>query len=410
MPTKEERNSVAEKIITCLPDIDDFVFGGYIRDRISDKNFKDIDVCTFSISQFIDKLKDAGFVIHSNKPGKYKTNLKHRKISVSFKGSDGWVRGIDIDAIELFDRRTAFASKVVSEEKFDADINLFYRKKDKATIFHFLYPKGSSEYEEAIANAKNCRFKALSTCEEWRKEKLSLYGYDQIIYAGTSEHTHVNASIPNLNVSETTLANKNQNCTTEKFNEENNMSNTSKNATSPMAWFAARAQEGAIQGMAASAVNLVRQGILTAMKKSGKDDFTIGVIAGFLESEMGFVLLSAAIGSAVHFMPVDTVQSNNKIQKVADKCMENATAKGIEQLTDLAMNFVMPALMSAVEGKASPFAQEDQKNVRVQLEDSPVNVEHSLPSHDVDLSDLDGQNNVRQFVRAAKSLDLKLVS
>ncbi|MCZ2224720.1 MAG: hypothetical protein LC122_13940 [Chitinophagales bacterium] len=129
-------------------------------------------------------------------------------------------------------------------------------------------------------------------------------------------------------------------------------------------WLRSRFEEGALQGMAASAVKFTQQGIVAAMKKSGKDNFTISVISDFLESEAGVMLISAGIGSAIHFMPMETLQKNDKVQKIADKCMENVAAKGVEQLSELAMNFILPALMEATNSKELELF-EAKNNIRV---------------------------------------------
>lgn len=141
-------------------------------------------------------------------------------------------------------------------------------------------------------------------------------------------------------------------------------------------WLRSRLEEGALQGMAASAVKFTQQGIVAAMKKSGKDNFTISVISDFLESEAGVMLISAGIGSAIHFMPMETLQKNDKVQKIADKCMENAAAKGVEQLSELAMNFILPALMEATNSKELELF-ESKNNIRVKAHNDEPEVDVS---------------------------------
>ena len=89
-------------------------------------------------------------------------------------------------------------------------------------------------------------------------------------------------------------------------------------------WVKGNLEEGLYQGVASSAVDNLSKALLKALEDTNVDPVTLAVFQKGLEDPMGKALLSLLVGSGVHFIPVETLQQNKHLQKVADKCVQNA--------------------------------------------------------------------------------------
>lgn len=120
-------------------------------------------------------------------------------------------------------------------------------------------------------------------------------------------------------------------------------------ADSNMDFFKDNLIEGAYSGVAVVAVENVKKGLLAAAKAAGADEVSLGMASMFLDSPAGKSLLSIAVGSGVRFIPADIVQQNPHLQKVAEKCIQNAGSEGAQYAFKLATSYIMPALLGAVK-------------------------------------------------------------
>lgn len=117
--------------------------------------------------------------------------------------------------------------------------------------------------------------------------------------------------------------------------EEKNHSKKSE----AMDWYKSRLLEGTYQGIAKEAVDKAIDLIVVASgNKEGVRDF--------LKSEIGFALVSGAVGSALHFIPFEQLQ-DAKVQKIADKCVENSVSSGVSKIIDTVVTFILPAVTEA---------------------------------------------------------------
>lgn len=150
--------------------------------------------------------------------------------------------------------------------------------------------------------------------------------------------------------------------------------------------FKNNAIEGAYQGAARVAIDTFIEGIILTMKKSGVDESSIMIATAFLKSDVGTAIVSGAIGASVPYVPVD-VMNNPVVEKIADKCVQNAVADSSELMANIAMKYVKPALEAAVSsfnkaaapaitGKLGIFETEVPK-VRVTKEASSEKVSSS---------------------------------
>lgn len=127
--------------------------------------------------------------------------------------------------------------------------------------------------------------------------------------------------------------------------EKNKMTNKSAGN-----WFAEQAKNGVYQGLARVSVENLAKAIIFGLKKSeGLDDVSLAIIENFLKSKLGNAMLSGLVATGVHFAPIDNIQGNEHIQNVANKCLENATSDGVQELAGFAMEYVIPSITEAIK-------------------------------------------------------------
>lgn len=113
-------------------------------------------------------------------------------------------------------------------------------------------------------------------------------------------------------------------------------------------WVKGNLEEGIYQGVASSALDNLSKAMLKGLEETNVDPATIAILKKSLEDPIGKAFLSLLVGSGVHFIPVETLQQNKHLQKVADKCVQNASSEGVQQAVNLAINFILPALTNAI--------------------------------------------------------------
>lgn len=103
-------------------------------------------------------------------------------------------------------------------------------------------------------------------------------------------------------------------------------------------WFKERMLEGAYQGVAKQAVEKCIDLILLSLPESHKESAKL-----FLQTEIGFAMVSGLIGAGIHFAPIDAFK-NDKVQKIGDKCVENSAASGVSTIIDTVVKFILPSV------------------------------------------------------------------
>lgn len=171
--------------------------------------------------------------------------------------------------------------------------------------------------------------------------------------------------------------------------------NLFKEGTSKMSgmdWLKKNMEEGVYQGLATSTVENLSKAIVFALQKSGMDEFSVKMTEDFLKSNAGKAVLSLAIGSGIHFVPLEEIQKNDKIQKVADKCAENSAATGIVEITNLATKFILPAIqealmplanknttaMQALAATGAKFRVEDKQESKLDSKQEETDLLHAI--------------------------------
>lgn len=109
-------------------------------------------------------------------------------------------------------------------------------------------------------------------------------------------------------------------------------------------WFVNNLEEGLYQGLATSSINNLSLIILSILKDKNFDQESLKIIEKFLSSKLGFVFLNFAIGLLVNNSNIE----NKHINKISEKCMQNVSAIGVEQVINFTTNFILPSLLEAI--------------------------------------------------------------
>lgn len=109
-------------------------------------------------------------------------------------------------------------------------------------------------------------------------------------------------------------------------------------------WFTNNLEEGLYQGLATSSINNLSLIILSIVKNQNFDQESVMMIEKFLSSKLGFVFLNFAIGLLVNNSNIE----NKHINKISEKCMQNVSATGVEEVIKFAINFIIPSLLEAI--------------------------------------------------------------
>ena len=199
--------------------------------------------------------------------------------------------------------------------------------------------------------------------------------------------------------------NSSSNLGSEKSEPESNQSNKNiskenkQMADSNMDFFKNNLIEGAYGGVAVVAVENVKKGLLAAAKSAGADEMSLAMASTFLDTPAGKSILSILVGSGVRFIPADIVQSNPHLQKVAEKCIQNAGSEGAQYAFNLATTFILPALLNAI-----------QSNPQISLLEgvnSADKLRVSTPANNQQVSEEDNSNVVEGYFNKASRASLK---
>lgn len=202
--------------------------------------------------------------------------------------------------------------EVIIKENDDYYIYLFAKNIKEANLDKFKDILENSEYKEKFANL-----------------------YEKYKYNSSS----------NLSEPKETPKTTEQTKTVKETKEEKKMTNTGFDTE----FFTKNLVEGAYAGAANEVINNLAKSLVAAIKASGMDEFSVKTIEEGLNSPVGKILLSIAVGAGVRFIPLDFIQQNPHMQKVAEKCVENAGSQGTQFALNGVMNFVLPAVLGAIQ-------------------------------------------------------------
>jgi hypothetical protein len=350
-------NKRLQKFFDLIPD-NAVIFGGAVRDLVDDKsNINYIDLLFSSekeVDEFIGKLKnvkDVTFVSTKGIPEKYLElkNVNVTKLYVVFNDNSA----IKFDCVVPEDDNKSFFT--------DYNVNsLFgYVSKDKQSVevvSTLIKRVGTNDILESIKKKHAVSF--LIKKNLFRKSKIKDKGYstnDQEYFDVLEENDFISCASVFEQVKNHKKVNKAEqsksysvksNSINKDSSKENKMSNNSSN--NAMNFFTSNLVEGAYAGVAAQVIDRLGDSIIVAMKKGGLDEVSVAIIESGIKTPIGKAFLSMLVGSGIHFIPADFLQQNKHLQKVADKCVQNAGSEGVQAVFNLAMTFVLPALMGAI--------------------------------------------------------------
>lgn len=324
------------------------LFGGAIRDLISGKKeVKDLDLLfkdEKDIEDFFSnfrKNKDITYASVYVAESKYQKTVNIRKIY--FEDISG--TRYEIDCVVAKDQECAFLS--------DYDVNSLYGKVNKDNV-EILGSITNDNVNKVIDHIKNkvaeTRFlkDVNGNVKQYRKDKISGKRFHVI---------HFNDFSGNLFLSSDDIFQRFQDVKNEVSEsiktETNNSSKENKKMTNSNKSFSSfitgNLVEGAYAGAAATTIDNLAKGLLAAMKKAGMDEASLMMAEMMMNHPVGKSALAMMVGSGIHFIPVEYVQNNPHIQKIGEKCIQNAGSEGVQFALEGAIKYVLPALMSAIQ-------------------------------------------------------------
>lgn len=224
----------------------------------------------------------------------------------------------------------------------------------------------------------------------FNKEKLikSIENPIEFISENDSFHLETTTLIKFLNNFEQYVKNVNSEPFDEKITEkeEKEMSkdksanSPSKTESSKMDWVKERFVEGSYQGAAKVTVNTLSESLVSLVSATKPD--LAQPVKEFLNTEVGFGILSAIIGAGTHFAPIPYVKENARVQKLADKCAENGVASVAEFAGMFAVNFIEPALKAGADFMTSKTASLPEVQTRVKVDNvTPIHDDVTFEEH-----------------------------
>lgn len=376
---------------------DAIIFGGAVRDVIRNKEINDIDLLFASeeeLNNFASNIRKN--YVYSNVESRSSdysdltygnNNLIHKIVSLTFND-----KTYKFDCLAPKDQNKAFIS--------DFDVNsLFATKKDNKLVVsgsvfkpsknekinHQLFERLVKEFNVTDENGNYYAFpifnkKTILSQKRKRSSKINKNGF-AIHTNGVDGYNHTDDQFLTIKeMFEAAFTNAKKHCIAHykhelcvycvdenseiiskaklnptEFNKEEKM--TTKPNT--IDWLKKNAEEGAYAGMATSATNNLAKTLVKTAEANNVSPEALKLMKDIFESSLGKAGLASAIGAGIHFIPVDAVQNNKHIQKVADKCVQNASSTVTEEAINSLLGLVLPAIMGAIN--TSPQLQAIEK-------------------------------------------------
>lgn len=372
------------------------LFGGAIRDLISGKKeVKDLDLLfkdEKDIEDFFSnfrKNKDITYARVYVVESKYQKTVNIRKIY--FEDISG--TRYEIDCVVAKDQNCAFLS--------DYDVNSLYGKVNKDNV-EILGSITNDNVNKVIDHIKNkvaeTRFLKGTTIavKKYRENKIlnkrfcvqGFNNFSGISFLSSKDIFKIFQAVKN-EVSESSKTEANN-----SSKENKKMTNSNKSFSD---FIADNLVQGAYAGAAASTIDNLAKGLLIAMKKAGLDEASLMMAEMMMNHPVGKSALAMMVGSGIHFIPVEYVQNNPHIQKIGEKCIQNAGSEGVQFALEGAIKYVLPALMSAIQ--STP-----QLSLLEQVNSSEkLRVPASVPANkECDIPDLNEANPLLNILKNVK--------
>lgn len=356
------------------------LFGGAIRDLISGKKeIKDLDLLFKNKKDVVDFFKsfqNSNFSHSSWENSEYYLKgICRYKLFFGFSG-----KNYEIDCVVAEDQTHAFLS--------DYDVNSLYGKVNKDSV-EILGSITSDDVNNVIGHIKNkvaeARFLKGTKFNvvNYRKNKLSRKGF----FIEKTQYFYRDVFLSSKEILELFQAVKNE--VSESIKDTNNSSKENKKMTNSTnknfsSFLTDNLVEGAYAGAAASTIDNLAKGLLAGMKKAGLDDASLMMAEMMMNHPVGKVALAMMVGSGINLLPVEYVKNNTHIQKIGEKCIQNAGAQGTQFALEGVMNFLLPALMNAIQDNPQ-IKMLDQLNSGAKLR---VDAPKSEKNEDEDIPDL----------------------
>lgn len=324
------------------------LFGGAIRDLVSgEKEIKDIDLLFKTeedISDFFSNLRKHHGVkycrVYKAESRYHKTTNLHNIIFGDYTG-----KRYEIDCVVAKDQNCAFLS--------DYDVNSLYGKvnEDNVEILGSItgdnVNKVISHIKEKVAESRFLG-QIKNNVKAYRTNKIQRKGF----YVNNLDDFIGYDFLSSKQIFEAFQAVKNEVSESSKTNT-NNSSKENKKMTNSNKSFSefltSNLVEGAYAGAAASTIDNLANGLLVGMKKAGLDDASLMMAEMMMNHPMGKSLLALMVGSGIELLPVEAVKNNPHIQKIGEKCIQNAGSDGVQFALEGAIKYVLPALMNAIQ-------------------------------------------------------------
>lgn len=372
------------------------LFGGAIRDLISgEKEVNDLDFLFETkeeIINFINGLKKSekvSYVCVGGSESYYNKNIFRYKI---FFGSFG--KNYEIDCIVAKDQNCAFLS--------DYDVNSLYGKINKDNV-EILGSITGDDVNKVISHIKEnlaeSRFlgRTQDNVKAYRTNKIQRKGFhvnnlDDFIGYNFLSSKQIFEAFQAVK-SEVSESSKTETKTNNSSKENKKMTNSKSFSE----FLTSNLVEGAYAGAAASTIDNLAKGLLVGMKKAGLDDASLMMAEMMMNHPMGKSLLALMVGSGIELLPVEAVKNNPHIQKIGEKCIQNAGSQGVQFALEGAMKYVLPALMNAIQSTPQlSLLEQVNSGEKLRVPTSPS------PSKEEDIPDLNETNPLLNMLKNVK--------
>lgn len=337
------RDTYANNLVSQLG-AKEYVFGGYVRDKLARVDFSDLDICFESEISFADwRLRTTSkdkvrweFVIkyHDTRVVSATYDNIHFELQ-AWKGSYPDGTSINVDAYIARNTSVDITQNYPIGNCADIDINCFYSKNNgmigMAYLLSHLYR--STDVVEIIDRCKARTYNVINQNKftSARKQKIELKGFSNLHHQNNEFNTKVNAEMSSVK-------------------NDSPMKNDMPASLSMFERFKKNAVEGAYLGTAMSITDGTQAAILAFLKDEGIEESAIPAIAKFFGTNIGKALIAMAAGTSMQFgmQAVPAIAENVHANKIADKLQENGAALGFSAAQKLMFEYMAPMIMGAL--------------------------------------------------------------
>lgn len=284
--------------------VDDRIFGGYVRDFIAGEDYNDLDIFFKSQENFnlwAGRLRDKGYRLRLDREftaPPYTSDVEHERYILSKDNVE-----VKIDALRNSDPASKNTSPY-TKEKADIDINQL--TVDKYGKIGALFDISASAAQN---NIKKRQYRVLNA-DKTRTEKLTKKGYNQMSTSSVSTKSNMNLDI---------------------------FSRLKENA-----------KEAAYSSAAKQGCAGVKKALLASLASAGKDNATIQSVKDILDSTVGDMFVYGVLSMALINLP--GIKEDARAQKLADHMQVNGMADGMNAIFEIFSSAVMPAIQSSLSG------------------------------------------------------------